>query len=95
MIRILSLLLAGVVLFAGCGGSGEEGEPVARIGDKVITDEMLKRRVAEMPPQTQARFEGEEGRQFVRRAYEEGWKGLIARCPDNGPVLRRYLATKS
>jgi len=41
------------------------------------------------------RFEGEEGRQFVRRAYEEGWKGLIARCPDNGPVLRRYLVTKS
>jgi cytochrome P450 len=29
------------------------------------------------------------------QTYEEGWKGLIARCPDNGPVLRRYLATKS
>lgn len=39
------------------------------------------------------RFEGEEGREFVRRAYDEGWKGIIARAPENGPLLRRYLAS--
>lgn len=41
------------------------------------------------------RFEGEDGRLFVRRAYDEGWKGIIARSPDNGPALRRVLAPAS
>nr|ART90316.1 TRAP-type C4-dicarboxylate transport system, periplasmic component [uncultured bacterium] len=39
------------------------------------------------------RFEGEDGRQFVRRAYYEGWKEIVARAPENGPLLRRYLAS--
>ena len=38
------------------------------------------------------RFEGQDARQYVARANEEGWKGIIARSPENGPILRRFLA---
>ena len=58
--RLLLVLLA--VVAAGCGGGGgSDGEVVATVGDREITREDLERRLAEMPANVQARFEGEEG----------------------------------
>lgn len=56
----LLLVLSGALLY-GCGGSGGEGEVVARIGKHAITRADLERRLAEMPPQVRPQFEGEEG----------------------------------
>ncbi|MFH1680528.1 MAG: hypothetical protein ABIH26_07780, partial [Candidatus Eisenbacteria bacterium] len=62
MRRLCFPALLAAVLLSGCGGPGGEGELLATIGNRKITTTTLERRLAEMPPNAQSQFEGEEGR---------------------------------
>ncbi|MBM3321157.1 MAG: peptidyl-prolyl cis-trans isomerase [Candidatus Eisenbacteria bacterium] len=62
MKRLGMLSLFVLVLLAGCGKPGGKGEVLATIGNRTITTADLDRRLAEMPPNVQTQFEGEEGR---------------------------------
>ncbi len=61
MMRLGFCLLLVVVVLAGCGGSGREGDVVATVGDHPITREFLHQRLSEMPPRVQDEFSSEEG----------------------------------
>ncbi|MFH1277345.1 MAG: peptidylprolyl isomerase [Candidatus Eisenbacteria bacterium] len=88
----LLLVLSGTLLI-GCGGSGKEGDVVARIGDHVITRADLERRLAEMPPNIQSQFEGEEGGEKLLEGMLDEEAFLLAaldmKLEENPEVKRR------
>jgi len=40
------------------------------------------------------RFEGEEGKQYVERAYEAGWAGVLKASPEHGPKMRELFSRR-
>jgi hypothetical protein len=40
------------------------------------------------------KFEGAQGKQFVDKAYEAGWAGIIKQSPEHGPKLRQLLSQR-
>jgi len=40
------------------------------------------------------RFEGAQARQYVERAYETGWAGIIKASPEHGPKLRELFTKR-
>jgi len=40
------------------------------------------------------RFEGDQGKQYVDRAYEAGWAGLIKASPEHGPKMRELFSRR-
>jgi TRAP-type C4-dicarboxylate transport system substrate-binding protein len=38
------------------------------------------------------KFDGTAGEEYVKKAYEVGWKGIIDKSPKEGPELRRLLS---
>lgn len=38
------------------------------------------------------KFDGAAGDEYVKKAYEVGWKGIIEKSPKEGPELRRLLS---
>lgn len=40
------------------------------------------------------RFEGDQARQYVERAYETGWAGVLKASPEHGPKLRELFSRR-
>jgi TRAP-type C4-dicarboxylate transport system substrate-binding protein len=40
------------------------------------------------------RFEGADARQYVARAYEAGWAGIVKASPEHGPKLRELFSRR-
>ncbi|MDD5558027.1 MAG: peptidylprolyl isomerase [bacterium] len=66
--RACAALVCAAALAGGCAAppaavtGGAEGEVLARVGDRVITDRMLEARVRTMPPRAALRFATPQGR---------------------------------
>ena len=59
---------------------------------KTFAQEEIKRQ-AQAGIQT-IRFEGAQGKQYVDRAYETGWAGVIKASPEHGPKLRELFSAR-
>jgi peptidyl-prolyl cis-trans isomerase C len=66
-------IIAGLLLVVSFGcAHKEEGEPLARVGDYVITDQTLQNRIQGLPPFMQQQIATPEGRQrFLKALVEE------------------------
>lgn len=40
------------------------------------------------------RFEGDQARQYVERAYETGWAGVLKASPEHGPKMRELFSRR-
>jgi TRAP-type C4-dicarboxylate transport system substrate-binding protein len=40
------------------------------------------------------RFEGDQGKQYVERAYETGWAGVLKASPEHGPKMRELFSRR-
>ena len=40
------------------------------------------------------RFEGDQAKQYVERAYETGWAGVLKASPEHGPKMRELFSRR-